>query len=187
MLLKINYRQGVPVIDSRIVAHRLGFLHRQWLRRKLDSYQETIEHHFGKLNFEEEHSGAGGQPVKYALLTQEQAEFFTLLSRNNRRVVEFKAELIKAFSKARSLSKSIQINKQEWFVPSISFSKVQAMRNNYGAAKGAADGAYFYSLMGRTKAAQESHDMALDFFTMGNIYFEEIKEDLSSSIHSIDF
>lgn len=179
MSLKINYRQGIPVIDSRIVAHRLGFQHRQWLFRKLDTYGEEIETNFGKLHFEEEHSGAGGQPVKFALLTQEQAEFLSLLSRNNKRVVQFKAELIKAFSKARNLSHSIQINKQDCTIPAINFSKVQAMRNNYGAAKGAADGAYFYSLMGRTKDAQDSHDLALDLFAMGNIYFEEIKKSLN--------
>ena len=179
MSLKINYRQGIPVIDSRIVAHRLGFVHRQWLRRKLDSYQELIEQHFGKLSFEEEHSGAGGQPVKYVLLTQEQAEYMTLLSRNTNRVIQFKAELIKAFSKARNLSNAVLINKPEWSVPAISFSKVQAMRNNYGAAKGAADGAYFYAVMGRSQAAQESHDLALDLFAIGNVYFEEIKQSIT--------
>ena len=89
-------------IDSRALAQLLEIQH--------DNMMQTIETHraaidgFGVSLFKTEKplkGSAGGRPVRFALLTEDQAYFTVTLSRNTARVVEVKARIVRAFSELR--------------------------------------------------------------------------------------
>jgi phage regulator Rha-like protein len=89
-------------VDTRLLAQHLGNQHRQvmaLIRKFEDKFQG-----FNQLLFKNavgERSQGGGNPERFALLTEDQAFFLLSLSRNNARVVNLKAMLIQAFSEAR--------------------------------------------------------------------------------------
>lgn len=100
--LAIVEMNGESRIDSRLVAKSLGIKHK--------AFSETLSKYLGELQelgsvpFETEprESGKkGGDLQKYAMLNEDQAIFASNLSRNTKRVVEFKLALTKAFSEAR--------------------------------------------------------------------------------------
>lgn len=97
--------EGVLLVDSRLVASRLGIEHRSFMAT-INNYQSQTEQDFGVLRFEiaklEERSKEG-RPQRYALLTEDQAVFLMTLSRNTPDVLRSKADLVKAFSEARRL------------------------------------------------------------------------------------
>lgn len=68
-------------------------------------YRERIERHFGVMRFEialPPKGSAGGQPMTYALLTEQQSTFIITLTRNTEPVLDFKTALVKAFYAKRS-------------------------------------------------------------------------------------
>jgi len=94
------------VVDSRLVAARLGINHSDWIQNTIRKYQEAAEQAFGVLRFENgkpETGSKGGRPEVFAWLTEEQATFYMTLSKNTPTVVECKVELVKAFFAARQL------------------------------------------------------------------------------------
>lgn len=106
--LAIIIKDDVPVIDSRIVAEHLEIQHKN-LIETIRKYQDTIEFNFGRVTFETipQKTAGGIQNITICYLTEDQSIFITTLSRNTEVIVNFKAMLVKSFSKLKSL-KSIQ-------------------------------------------------------------------------------
>lgn len=101
-LIQIEERNGVQVVDSRIIAEELGVEHRATLQ-VIEKYQDSIESLFGVVAFEmlPDTLGRMNTPVRVAYLTEDQAIFIATLSRNSEQVVKFKARLVQAFQAAR--------------------------------------------------------------------------------------
>ncbi len=103
--LVITKFNDVETIDSRIVAKELGIKHKN-LIESIRTHQKSIESNFGLVAFETEarlEGKHGGGDLVIAHLTEDQSIFVGSLSRNSKKVVEFKAKLVKAFSIARSI------------------------------------------------------------------------------------
>lgn len=85
-------------IDSRTVAESLEVQHKNTLDL-VRRYRDQIEKTFGRVAFEtlSFSTSGGNQPIKVALLTEEQATFVITLMKNSPRVVLFKALLTKSF------------------------------------------------------------------------------------------
>jgi len=108
--------QNIPLADSREIADRLGITHRSFFRM-VTEYQEEIEKDFGQLRFEITvgyRVQGGGNPTKYALLTEDQIYAYMSYSQNTERARHCKRQLVKAFAEARQLvaqRQTIQIDK----------------------------------------------------------------------------
>lgn len=107
--LTVENKNGILVVDSRLIAEELGIEHRSLLAT-IESRISEIESEFGAVTFEitprKDYNKGGSQP-KVAYLTEEQATFVMTLSRNTDKVVQAKIHLIKAFSKAKQALQSI--------------------------------------------------------------------------------
>ena len=101
--LSVREKDGVLVVDSRLIAIELGIKHGDWMRNVVAKYKSQTEQAFGFLRFEHGEIKGRGQPEKFVYLTEEQAIFFMTLSRNTERVVQCKIQLVKAFTKAKKL------------------------------------------------------------------------------------
>lgn len=100
-LFAFEHSDGELVVDSRLIAPRLGIKHESFMRT-IDNYQTRIESDFGGLRFEiGVPDKPTGNPPRYVVLTEDQATFVMTLSRNSRQVVQCKADLVKAFSRAK--------------------------------------------------------------------------------------
>lgn len=89
-------------VDSRLLAEKLQNQHRQVLDL-VDRYIEQFQR-FGHITFETHvvpRPQGGGSPERYCLLNENQSYFLLSLARNTEHVVELKANLVAAFSKAR--------------------------------------------------------------------------------------
>ena len=107
--LSINERNGVLVVDSRLVADSLLIKHKNFLAT-IEKYLRQIESSFGAVAFEtrEFKTKQGNRSVeRYAWLTEEQSTFLMTLSRNTDRVVHCKLELVRAFSEAKKIIKQV--------------------------------------------------------------------------------
>ena len=95
--------QGSLVVSTLDFAAGLDIHHKNLLET-IRTHQQAIEEGFGLIAFQtrktESHSGKG-RPETFALLTEDQALFVGTLSRNSKRVVEFKSVLVKSFAEAR--------------------------------------------------------------------------------------
>lgn len=104
--IAIALKGDVLVVDSRLVAERLGILHKNFLAT-IYRYQSEIEQEegFGSIAFETESKISGGRinpkPGKFAWLTEPQLSFLMTLSRNTPQVVQCKRLLVKAFVLAK--------------------------------------------------------------------------------------
>jgi phage regulator Rha-like protein len=90
------------LIDSRLLASQLGNQHRH-VMALIKKFEDKFNG-FSQLLFRNAVGArlqGGGNPERYALLTEDQAFFLLALSRNNTRVVDLKVKLIQAFSEAR--------------------------------------------------------------------------------------
>jgi phage regulator Rha-like protein len=98
----VEERDGILVVDSRIIAERLGVQHKNFLDT-INTHKESIEAAFGRVAFETRpfETAGGTQQVKVAFLTEEQATAIMTLSRNTPQVVELKMTLVKAFVEAK--------------------------------------------------------------------------------------
>ena len=100
--LTVCDRDGILVVDSRLIAEGLGIERRSFLRT-LETYRAEVEQAFGGMRFEiAVPEKATGNPPRYALLTEDQAIFVVTLSRNSPEVVQCKISIVKAFSEARN-------------------------------------------------------------------------------------
>jgi phage regulator Rha-like protein len=91
------------VVDSRLVAMDLGIEHESFMRT-IKKYEAKIEQRFGVIRFENGvPDSPTGNPPKFAWLDENQALFLMTLSRNTEQVVECKANLVEAFSKAKKV------------------------------------------------------------------------------------
>lgn len=96
--------EGTLLVDSRLVASRLGIAHLSFMAT-IYKHQTVAEQRFGIVRFEIEQIVGPGRRQKYALLTEPQASFLMVLSSNTDQVIECKADLVEAFSHARELLK----------------------------------------------------------------------------------
>lgn len=97
--------KGESRIDSRLLAEHLGNAHRS-VMALLDRYTDQFKG-FGQVRFEMsvgDRAQGGGNPVRYALLNEDQAFFLLALSRNSDQVVSLKAKLVLAFREARKVA-----------------------------------------------------------------------------------
>lgn len=85
-------------VDSRVLAEKLQNQHKSVLEL-VEKYVDQFNR-FGKVPFETEPLPSG-QKAKFALLNEDQSYFLLSLSKNTDHVVELKATLVAAFSKAR--------------------------------------------------------------------------------------
>jgi phage regulator Rha-like protein len=105
-ILTIN--NDVLVCDSRDIAAELGIEHRALLQT-ISKYETAIVEHFGAIAFqmrESKTTQGNAYTERYALLTEEQATYTAVLSKNRPEVVKLKAHLVKAFSTARRALRS---------------------------------------------------------------------------------
>lgn len=107
--LSVIERDGILIVDSRLIALDLGIAHKSLLET-LDDYIERIETAFGVVRFETEKppkGSKGGRPERVAYLTEDQSTLLMTFSRNNPRVVDCKVALVQAFSNAKRLLKEV--------------------------------------------------------------------------------
>jgi len=109
-LIKVELKDGIQVIDSRLVAKGLNIKH-QTLMETIRKYQEKLEK-LGLLTFE---TGAvkiegarGTKYVSFCYLNELQCNFVVTLSRNTEAVVDFKLDLVVAFDKAKKEIKVLE-------------------------------------------------------------------------------
>lgn len=103
--ISVSECNGNLVVDSRLIADRLGIDHKNFLET-VKKYQAQIEQRFGQFAFETEtveNSVGAVNQVKFALLTEPQATTLMTFSRNTEQVVECKLALVEAFEKAKSV------------------------------------------------------------------------------------
>lgn len=88
-------------VDSRVLAEKLQNQHKH-VMELIEKYSEQFSR-FGVVPFEtaKPSSKAGGRPERFCLLNEDQSYFLLSLARNTDHVVELKASLVAAFSKAR--------------------------------------------------------------------------------------
>lgn len=106
--LSVAEQDGLLVVDSRLVAGRLGIQHENFVRT-INKYLIDVQE-FGVLRFENGKSsetGNGGRPERYCWLNEDQATFLMTLSRNTAEVVRCKKELTAAFKQAKQAIKTV--------------------------------------------------------------------------------
>jgi phage regulator Rha-like protein len=99
-------------VDSRLLAQHLGNQHRQ-VMAFVDKYADQFRG-LNPLLFKTavvERLQGGGNPERFALLTEDQAYFLLALSGHSERVVNLKVKLIQVFSEAR---RAINMRKVEY-------------------------------------------------------------------------
>lgn len=107
--LSVQERNSTLVVDSRLIAGRLGIDHRAFIQT-LKKHQDKIEARFGVITFEMSkppEGSTGGRPEKYALLTEPQATTLMTFSRNTEQVVGCKLDLVHAFEEAKQVIKTV--------------------------------------------------------------------------------
>lgn len=111
-----DHGSDVFVVDSRLLAERLGIQHESFVRT-IENYKTQAEQAFGVFRFEtgKPTGSQGGRPVRYYLLTEDQATFIMSLSRNTTEVVQCKLDLVKSFSKAKDLLQKGGSYNLDWF------------------------------------------------------------------------
>lgn len=114
------------VVDSRLVADNLGIEHETFMRT-IKKYEARIEQRFGVIRFEigkPPQGSQGGRPEKFAWLDEDQSMFLMTLSRNTDQVVECKANLVEAFSRARKII-PVLVEENETLRMQLELAKVQ--------------------------------------------------------------
>ena len=92
-------------VDSRLLAGHLGNQHKHVIAL-IEKYADKFRG-FSQLLFKNAVGSrlqGGGNPERYALLTEDQAFFLLTLSRNSDHVVDLKVKLVQAFSEARRVA-----------------------------------------------------------------------------------
>lgn len=112
-IIKVESKNGVQVIDSRLVAKGLNIKHKN-LIETIRKYQEKLEK-LGRVAFETEslETKGGKQDFVFCYLNELQCNFVVTLSRNNDEVVNFKLGLVLAFDQAKKEIKILEEVLQE--------------------------------------------------------------------------
>ncbi len=108
--LSINERNGVLLVDPRLLAQELGVQHRSFYQKLILKYQQEIEEDWGFLRFEIakiSEPSQRGRPENYALLTEQQSYLLLTYSKNTVQARQCKRNLIKAFDEAKKLIKEV--------------------------------------------------------------------------------
>jgi phage regulator Rha-like protein len=107
-LIKVEIKNGVQVIDSRLVANGLEIQHKN-LMETIRKYQEKLEK-LGRVAFETEslETKGGKQDFVFCYLNELQCNFVVTLSRNTEAVVDFKLGLVVAFDQAKKEIKILE-------------------------------------------------------------------------------
>jgi len=95
----------IPLADSRAIAQQLGIQHRPFFRMIL-KYQCEIEKDFSQLRFQNsvgDRPQGGGNPEKYALLTEDQTLAYMTYTQNTDKARACKRLLVKAFIEAKKV------------------------------------------------------------------------------------
>lgn len=112
--LSVIERDGVLVVNSRLIAQSLGIEHRSFIKT-VDRYQEQItsitdepKDQVLRLQIAKPlDNSKGGRPERFVYLTKIQASFVMTLSRNTAQVVICKRQLLAAFEKAKEIIKQV--------------------------------------------------------------------------------
>ncbi len=102
--LTVTERNGILVVDSRLVAQELGIEHHTLLKT-IDKYSARLEAK-SPLRFEVDvvkRAQGGGSNTRYAWLNERQATSLMTYSRNTQQVLDCKDALVDAFVKAKQL------------------------------------------------------------------------------------
>ncbi len=106
--LQVSDLDGQLVVDSRLIATRLGVQH-DTLFKTIEKYSDRLsvkaELRF-KIEFRERAQG-GKSKVRYALLDERQATLLMTYSRNTEQVLDCKDALVDAFDKAKRIIKTV--------------------------------------------------------------------------------
>lgn len=110
--LKVVEVDGVFVVDSRLIAERLGIEHKSFIKT-VRKYQPLIEKRFGCVRFEIAYiqmpKGGTREEISHAYLTEDQATTIMTFSKNTDTVVECKLDLVESFSKAKEIIKQFSL------------------------------------------------------------------------------
>lgn len=96
----------VPYCDTRVAAKKLGIKHGPFMTNTIMKYQEQVEAKCGQIHFKNEvgyRQQGGGNPERYAHLTELQTNAYLGLVRNTPQSVELKIDLAVAFDKAKKI------------------------------------------------------------------------------------
>ena len=109
-LIKLTELDGEQRISSELIAEHIGTTHKA-TTNLIRTYKQKLES-LGELPFQK----AVGERKNLAYLNEDQAIFLMTLSKNTLQVVEFKHQLVKAFSDLRRQQAIIDENhaKVEW-------------------------------------------------------------------------
>ena len=96
------------LIDSRVYCQDIiQVIHSDWLSDTLQKHQSIVEEEFGAIRFETDAVKIEGQRgvkhLKYALLTEGQCNAFLVLSKNLKKTMAAKIQLVADFEKAKKL------------------------------------------------------------------------------------
>lgn len=97
--IQLSQVRGEPRADTRVLAEQLGIKH-QNAYETVKNYKADFEQ-LGILRFETGEIRGRGQPVKLALLNEDQCYLLLAFSRNTPRVRQLKVNLVLAFKEAR--------------------------------------------------------------------------------------
>ena len=106
----IKEKNGVLLVDSRLLAQELGIQHRSFYQKLILKYQKEIEEDWGFLRFESakrSEASQRGRPERYALLTEQQSYLVLTYSKNTPQARQCKRNLVKAFDEAKKLIEKV--------------------------------------------------------------------------------
>jgi phage regulator Rha-like protein len=110
-ILQVIEKDNELIVDSRLVAQRLGIEHESFMRT-INKYKSRIEKRFGHIRFEIEtviNSVKAVNESIFAYLTEDQATTLMTFSKNTEAVIECKLDLVEAFSNAKKAIKQFTI------------------------------------------------------------------------------
>lgn len=109
-MLEIITQNDTLVVDSRLIASSLEILHKNFVAT-INKYKDEIEAEFGCILFQTDDvrmpNGGIKQVFSHYLLTEDQSLYVMSLSKNTKAVRQCKINLIKSFSKAKEIIKSV--------------------------------------------------------------------------------
>jgi phage regulator Rha-like protein len=100
----VTIENNTPLADSRQIAEKLGIDHRSFFKM-ITEYEEEVSKDFGQVRFEIAvgyRPQGGGNPLRYALLTEDQSYVYLAYSQNTEQARQCKRLLVKAFAEARA-------------------------------------------------------------------------------------
>lgn len=103
-VIALTEKRKEPLVDSRLMANQLGITHEAILKTidsHFDSFHQLNPFRFEIAKGELLPQGGRARATRYALLSEDQSYLLLTFSRNTKRVVELKLNLVRAFSRFR--------------------------------------------------------------------------------------